>query len=78
MAANDLFNEYTAIPIVTRLYTTACVGTTIAVQLDVVSPFQLYFNPELIIYRYQVANLIPVTTLSSQILKIDLIEPQMK
>ncbi|XP_075253681.1 derlin-2-like isoform X2 [Convolutriloba macropyga] len=53
MAANDLFNEYTAIPIVTRLYTTACVGTTIAVQLDVVSPFQLYFNPELIIYRYQ-------------------------
>ena len=54
MAATDLLNEYTAIPVVTRFYTTACVGTTLAVQLDVLSPFQLYFNPELIVYRYQV------------------------
>ena len=36
-------------PPVTRVYTTACVITTVAVQLEVVSPFQLYFNPILII-----------------------------
>ena len=56
MAAADLFNEYTAIPAVTRFYTTACVGTTLAVQLEFISPFQLYFNPDLILYRYQVTN----------------------
>lgn len=45
--------EYLAIPIITRGYTTACVLTTLAVQLDLVSPFQLYFNPNLIIRRSQ-------------------------
>lgn len=36
-------------PPVTRVYTTACVITTLAVQLEIVSPFQLYFNPLLIL-----------------------------
>ena len=32
-------------PPVTRVYTTACVITTLAVQMEIVSTFQLYFNP---------------------------------
>uniref|UniRef100_A0A8C2X9Z4 Derlin n=1 Tax=Cyclopterus lumpus TaxID=8103 RepID=A0A8C2X9Z4_CYCLU len=50
--------EYFHIPAVTRAYTTACVLTTAAVQLEVVAPFQLYFNPDLIIRRYQIWRLI--------------------
>ncbi|KAM4577826.1 derlin-3 [Fundulus diaphanus] len=56
--APSLTQEYLQIPVVTRTYTTACVLTTVAVQLQVVSPFQLYFNPELIISRYQIWRLI--------------------
>ena len=41
-------------PPVTRVYTTACVITTLAVQMEVVSPFQLYFNPLLIMRQFQV------------------------
>nr|CAG4650443.1 EOG090X0CFQ [Sida crystallina] len=48
MAYQTLRQEYLLMPPVTRAYTTACVLTSIAVQLDVVSPFQLYFNPLLI------------------------------
>ncbi|EYC32044.1 hypothetical protein Y032_0003g1369 [Ancylostoma ceylanicum] len=40
-------------PPVTRAYTTACVLTTLAVQLDFITPFHLYFNWELIVKRYQ-------------------------
>ena len=39
---------YLEMPPVTRAYTTACVLTTLAVQMDIVSPFQLYYNPVLI------------------------------
>ncbi|XP_036000206.1 derlin-3 isoform X2 [Fundulus heteroclitus] len=56
--APSLTQEYLQIPVVTRTYMTACVLTTVAVQLQVVSPFQLYFNPELIISRYQLWRLI--------------------
>ncbi|XP_008416023.1 derlin-2-like isoform X2 [Poecilia reticulata] len=56
--ALSLTQEYFQIPLVTRTYTTACVLTTAAVQLQVISPFQLYFNPELIISRYQIWRLI--------------------
>jgi len=45
-------------PPVTRVYTTACVMTTFAVFLEVVTPFQLYFNPSLIFYKFQVWRLI--------------------
>ncbi|KAG7217834.1 hypothetical protein INR49_020864 [Caranx melampygus] len=53
--AHSFTQEYFQIPVVTRAYTTACVLTTAAVQLEVITPFQLYFNPDLIIRRYQVA-----------------------
>lgn len=58
MAHVALQQEYLQIPLITRAYTTACILTTIAVQLDLVSPFQLYFNPELILRRYQLWRLI--------------------
>ncbi|XP_034951647.1 derlin-2 [Chelonus insularis] len=54
MAFRSLRQEYLQIPIVTRAYTTACVLTTLAVQLNLVSPFQLYFNPISIIHHYQI------------------------
>lgn len=53
-----LQQDYIAMPAVTRAYTTACVLTTIAVQLDILSPFQLYFNPILIFRNYQFWRLI--------------------
>ncbi|KAL0979549.1 hypothetical protein UPYG_G00186440 [Umbra pygmaea] len=56
--AQSFTQEYFQIPFVTRAYTTACVLTTAAVQLEVITPFQLYFNPDLIIRRYQIWRLI--------------------
>ncbi|XP_046904184.1 derlin-3 [Hypomesus transpacificus] len=56
--AHRFTQEYFQIPAVTRAYTTACVLTTAAVQLEVITPFQLYLNPDLIIRRYQVWRLI--------------------
>ncbi|ESN98702.1 hypothetical protein HELRODRAFT_162155 [Helobdella robusta] len=50
MAYQPFQQEYMAIPIGTRVYTTGCVLTTLA-QLELISPFQLYFNPELV-YRH--------------------------
>lgn len=58
MAYQTFLQEYMQIPIVTRYYTTACVVTTLAVHLDLVSPFQLYFNPTLIVLHYQVWRLL--------------------
>ncbi|TRZ02221.1 hypothetical protein DNTS_030444 [Danionella cerebrum] len=56
--ANTVTQEYMQIPAVTRAYTTACVLTTAAVQLELITPFQLYFNPDLILKKYQVWRLI--------------------
>lgn len=53
MAYQTFQQEYMQIPPITRAYTTACVLTTVAVQLDIVSPFQLYFNPDLIFNQLQ-------------------------
>lgn len=81
MAYQSLRDEYMRIPPVTRVYTTACVLTTLAVvsitwgwtmrtgmkrcvlliflqQLDLVTPFQLYFNPTLILKQGQVYRLL--------------------
>ncbi|XP_030631967.1 derlin-3 isoform X2 [Chanos chanos] len=55
--AYSVTQEYLQIPPVTRAYTTACVLTT-AAQLEFITPFQLYFNPELILKRYQLWRLI--------------------
>ncbi|XP_069613179.1 derlin-3 isoform X1 [Ranitomeya imitator] len=41
------------IPVVTRAYTVACLITTAAVQMELVSPLQIYFNPDLIFKRLQ-------------------------
>jgi Derlin-2/3 len=53
MAANDgvqgLFSWYSEIPIVSRIYLTAAVGTTTACFLDFVSPLTLYYNYDLIL-----------------------------
>ncbi|XP_067681698.1 derlin-2-like [Haliotis asinina] len=58
MAAQTFQQEYMQMPPITRAYTTACVLTTIAVQLDIVTPFQIYFNPDLIFRSYQLWRLI--------------------
>ncbi|XP_060522057.1 derlin-2 [Cylas formicarius] len=58
MAFQTLRNEYLNTPPVTRAYTTACVITTLAVQLELASPFQLYFNPILILKQGQLWRLI--------------------
>ncbi|XP_050025393.1 derlin-2 isoform X1 [Dermacentor andersoni] len=64
MALRMLTQEFMQVPVITRTYTAACVLTTAAVvssgieHLDIISPFQLYFNPTLIIKHYQVWRLI--------------------
>lgn len=57
MAYQTLRQEYLQMPVVTRAYTTACVVTSLAVQLDLISPFQLYFNPILIVKQFQIWRL---------------------
>ncbi|KAH9510450.1 Derlin-2 [Dermatophagoides farinae] len=55
---STLLQFYMSMPPVTRAYTTACVLTTLAVQLELVSPFQLYFNPNLIFQKFQIWRLV--------------------
>ncbi|XP_072207117.1 derlin-3 isoform X2 [Excalfactoria chinensis] len=57
MAYQGLAQEYLGMPAVTRAYTTACVLTTAAV-LEFITPFQLYFNPDLIFRKLQIWRLI--------------------
>ncbi|OQV19054.1 Derlin-2 [Hypsibius exemplaris] len=54
MAHVTFQDQYFRIPPVTRVYTTACVITTILTHLDLVTAFQLYYNPRLIFYHFQV------------------------
>jgi len=58
MAAQTFQQEYMQMPPITRAYTTSCVLTTLAVQLDLINPFQIYFNPDLIFRQYQVWRLV--------------------
>ncbi|XP_070572557.1 derlin-2-like [Ptychodera flava] len=58
MAFQSFQQEYMQTPPITRAYTTACVLTTLAVQLDIITPFQLYFNPDLIFSKYQLWRLV--------------------
>ena len=53
-----IWQAYYEMPPVTRAYTTACVLTTLSVQLDLMSPFQLYFNPILVWKNYQIWRLL--------------------
>lgn len=50
----DLWTWYLEIPIVSRSYLTAAFLTTAACALDIVSPFSLYFNFGLIVYKGQI------------------------
>ncbi|KAK6024633.1 Hsp90 protein [Ostertagia ostertagi] len=54
----NLVDVYMDMPPITRAYTTACILTTMAVQLDFITPFHLYFNWDLIVKRYQFWRLI--------------------
>ncbi|XP_073079068.1 derlin-3 isoform X2 [Manis javanica] len=58
MAWQGLATEFLQVPAVTRAYTAACVVTTAAVQLELLSPFQLYFNPHLVFRKFQVWRLV--------------------
>uniref|UniRef100_A0ABI8AG49 Derlin n=1 Tax=Felis catus TaxID=9685 RepID=A0ABI8AG49_FELCA len=58
MAWQGLAAEFLQVPAVTRTYTAACVLTTAAVQLELLSPFQLYFNPHLVFRKFQVWRLV--------------------
>ncbi|XP_073530740.1 derlin-2-like isoform X4 [Phyllobates terribilis] len=49
---------YQHIPSVTRAYTVACLITTAAVQMELVSPLQIYFNPDLIFKKLQIWRLV--------------------
>ncbi len=52
-----LMQNYLEIPPITRVYTTLCVLLTTLVHLNFVSPFQIYFNPILIINKLQVISM---------------------
>lgn len=54
----DILEEYYKIPIVTRVYATACVLTTAACTLDLVSPFSLYFSFKLVFRDLEVWRLV--------------------
>ncbi|ELU04051.1 hypothetical protein CAPTEDRAFT_159615 [Capitella teleta] len=58
MAYQTFQQEYMQMPAITRAYTTSCVLTTLAVQLEILTPFQLYFNPELIFKQFQIWRLL--------------------
>eukprot|EP00070_Physeter_catodon_P029629 XP_028336523.1 derlin-3 isoform X2 [Physeter catodon] len=58
MAWQGMATEFLQVPAVTRTYTAACVLTTAAVQLELLSPFQLYFNPHLVFRKFQVWRLV--------------------
>lgn len=45
-------------PIITRSYLTAAVITTVGCSLDIISPYNLYLNPKLVMKQYQFWRLI--------------------
>ncbi|CAK4472013.1 unnamed protein product, partial [Aphanomyces euteiches] len=55
---NDPLEWYYEIPVISRLYLTGAFLTTAACALELVSPFSLYFNFNLIFYRGQVWRLV--------------------
>lgn len=57
-ALNAFARAYWDMPPITRIYMSASVATTLAVQLEIISPFQLYFNPKLIFGAHQYWRLI--------------------
>jgi len=51
------YDWYLEIPLITRVYLTASVVTTAACALELISPFSLYFNAGLILYKFQIWRL---------------------
>lgn len=51
--ADPLQAWYMETPVITRVYCSACFLTTVACQLDLVTPFHLYFNLDLIVNKQQ-------------------------
>ncbi|KAL0353245.1 UNVERIFIED_CONTAM: Derlin-2.2 [Sesamum angustifolium] len=49
---------YKQMPIITRSYLTAAIVTTIGCSLDIISPYDLYLNPRLVVKHYQVWRII--------------------
>ncbi|XP_073154927.1 derlin-2.2 [Henckelia pumila] len=45
---------YKQMPIITRSYLTAAIVTTIGCSLDIISPYDLYLNPKLVVKHYQI------------------------
>ena len=71
---NDPLEWYYDIPIVSRLYLTSSFLTTTACALDLVSPFSLYFNFNLIFFKGQVRHDNHSLSLLAAILTIIIIE----
>ena len=44
------------IPLITRIYLTLALGTTLLCALEMVSPFSLYFNWNAIVYKFEVST----------------------
>ncbi|CCI49833.1 unnamed protein product [Albugo candida] len=55
---NDPLEWYYDIPIISRLYLTGCFLTTALCALDLISPFSLYYNFNLIFYKGQIWRLV--------------------
>ena len=49
---------YKQMPIITRSYLTAAVITTVGCSLDIISPYNLYLNPTLVVKQYQYWRLV--------------------
>jgi Derlin-2/3 len=50
---NSIEDWYNQIPVVTRVYLTLAVVTTLLCALEIVSPFSLYFNWNAIVYKFE-------------------------
>nr|DAD20529.1 TPA_asm: hypothetical protein HUJ06_021992 [Nelumbo nucifera] len=49
---------YKQMPIITRSYLTAAIVTTVGCSLEIISPYNLYLNPNLVVRQYEFWRLI--------------------
>jgi len=55
---NSIEDWYNQIPVVTRVYLTLAVITTLLCALEIVSPFSLYFNWNAIVYKFELWRIV--------------------